>query len=236
MNDSIGRTAILVPVYQAQEDFDDSMRCVAASQCKCDVIAVDDGSDPPLQIGSYGHDLCVHLIRLERNGGIVRALNIGVRYALDSGYKYLARLDAGDYPVPARFQKQIDYLDQHPQCMLVGSDVDLRGESGEYLFTIKPPRQPQQLRAALHERVWLMHPSVTFRSSVFEKVGFYSDRYQAAEDYDLFLRITREHEVGVVPETLLTYIVRSTSISGRKVRAQAWSRLRIHSILQRPLL
>ena len=68
MNDRIGRTAILVPVYQAQEDFDDSMRCVAASQCKCDVIAVDDGSDPPLQIGSYGHDLCVHLIRLTKRG------------------------------------------------------------------------------------------------------------------------------------------------------------------------
>jgi hypothetical protein len=43
----------------------------------------------------------------------------------------------------------------------------------------------------------------------------------------MFLRIAAKYEVGVVPEILLTYIVRSGSISGRKARVQAVSRLRI---------
>jgi len=114
--------------------------------------------------------------------------------------------------------------------MLVGSDAEIRDESGQYCFDIEPPRDPAALARALHERAWLLHPSVMYRSEVLREVGLYTDRYQAAEDYEMFLRIAAKHEVGVVPEPLIVYVIRQGGISRRKVRLQAISRLRIQCL------
>jgi glycosyltransferase involved in cell wall biosynthesis len=216
-----------MPVYQAQQDCDDTMRSLANSSIPCTVFVVDDGSTPPLQVQDSDPGVQIRLIRLSRNQGIVAALNEGVKAALESGFEYIARIDAGDYASSDRLAKQIEYMETHPDCMLVGSDAVVRDEDGSYRFTIEPPRHPKALADALHERVWLLHPGVMFRARVFRDVGLYSGDFTAAEDYELFLRIARKHEVGVVPEPLLTYVMRTQSISAQKARVQAISRLRI---------
>jgi glycosyltransferase involved in cell wall biosynthesis len=221
------RIAFLMPVYQAQRDFDDTMQSLAETSTPCTVFVVDDGSQPPLELRGYDPRVKVNLTRLQRNQGIVAALNAGLKAALEAGCEYIARIDAGDFVRPDRLARQIAYLENHPRCMLVGSDAEVRDENGAYCFTIEPPREPAALARAMHERAWLLHPSVMYRASVFREIGYYSDEFAAAEDYEMFLRIASRYEVGVVPETLLVYIVRKGSISGRKARVQGISRLRI---------
>jgi GT2 family glycosyltransferase len=221
------RAAYLIPVYNGQQDFEDTMRSLSQTTVPCAVIVVDDGSRSPIVVGDYGPSLEVKLIRFPENKGIVAALNAGVQCALDAGYEFLARIDAGDYALPHRLERQIEYMDTHPNCMLVGSDAEFRDETGEYCYNYQPPREPAALSKALHERPWLMHVSVMYRASVLRKVGLYTDRYIAAEDYEMFLRIAQSHEVGVVPEPLVVYVIRRGGISGSKARAQAMSRLRI---------
>lgn len=221
------RPAVVMPVYQGQQDFNDTMLSLSHSSVPCTVFVVDDGSNPPLEAGPNGSPLDVRLIRLSRNQGIVAALNAGLKAAIAEGHSFIARIDAGDYAAPHRLARQIEYLDAHPHCMLVGCDAVVQDEDGAYRFTIEPPRDPGVLAESLHERAWLLHPGVMYRASVFADVGFYSNRFSAAEDYELFLRIARKHEVGVVPEPLLIYVTRMRSISARKTRTQAFSRLRI---------
>jgi len=216
-----------MPVFQAQQDFDETMLSLAKSSIPCTVFVVDDGSTPPLETRGIHPSAEVRLIRLQRNQGIVAALNAGLQAAIDEGFLYIARIDAGDYATPNRLARQIEYLEGHPRCMLVGSDSIVRDEDGAYRFTIEPPRDPEVLAVALHERAWLLHPGVMYRGEVFADVGLYSSNYPAAEDYEMFLRISRKHEVGVVPEPLLIYVTRTRSISAQKVRTQAISRLRI---------
>jgi glycosyltransferase involved in cell wall biosynthesis len=216
-----------MPVYQAQQEFDETMLSLADSTVPCTVFVVDDGSTPPLAIRTTNPELRIRLVRLTRNQGIVAALNAGLKAAIAEGYTWIARIDAGDYAAPQRLERQIEYLENHPGCMLVGCDAIVRDEDGAYCFTIEPPRDPGTLANALHERAWLLHPGVMYRAAVFGDVGLYSDRFAAAEDYEMFLRIARRHEIGVVPETLLTYVTRMRSISARKTRTQAISRLRI---------
>jgi len=71
--------------------------------------------------------------------------------------------------------------------------------------------------------------SVNFFESGKDSVEWVGGVYgpAAAEDYEMFLRIAVKYEVGVIPEPLLIYVVRRGSISGRKGRIQAISRLRI---------
>ncbi|HEX4277451.1 MAG TPA: glycosyltransferase [Bryobacteraceae bacterium] len=219
--------AVVMPVFQGQQDCDETIESLSRSTVPCTVFVVDDGSNPPLQVRDGYPSLRIRLIRLERNQGIVAALNTGLEAAIGAGFKYIARIDAGDYASRDRLEKQIGYLDNHQRCMLVGSDSVVRDEDGAYRFTIQPPRDPETLAKALHERAWLLHPGVMYRAAVFEDVGLYSNEFAAAEDYEMFLRIARGHEVGVVPEPLLEYVMRTRSISARRSRTQAISRLRI---------
>jgi glycosyltransferase involved in cell wall biosynthesis len=227
MNAALRRAAFLIPVYQDQQNFDDTMRSIASSTVPCSVIAVDDGSEPPLHAGDYGSAIALHLIRLPHNQGIVAAMNAGLEFAIQAGYEFVARIDAGDYVSPERLERQIQYMDTHPNCMVVGSDAEFRFETGIYCFTVEPPRNPAALSRAMHQRAWLLHPSVMYRTVVLSDVGFYTNEYPAAEDYEMFLRIAQRHEVGVVPEPLIVYIIRRSGISLRRVHMQAWSRLRI---------
>ena len=219
--------AVLMPVYEAQDHFEATMASLAEVSTPFTVFVVDDGSNPPLVLSSLTQRLDVRLLRLDRNQGIVAALNFGLATVLESGYQYIARIDAGDFLAPNRLAIQSAYLDSHPLCGLVGSDTIVRSEDGRYLFTIEPPRNPKALARGLHERMWLMHPGIMLRADVLRETGLYTDRYTAAEDYELILRVAARYEVGVVPEPLLTYIVRDGGISGRKRGVQLLSRLRI---------
>jgi GT2 family glycosyltransferase len=221
------RPAVVMPVFQAQQDCEETMLSLARSSVPCTVFAVDDGSTPPLELRGVYSQVETRVIRLPRNLGIVEALNAGMKAAIDAGFEYIARIDAGDFASPDRLAKQIEYLERHPRCMLVGCDAEVHDEDGSYRYTIEPPRDPKTLALALHERAWLLHPGVMFRAAVFKDVELYSSEFAAAEDYEMFLRIAQKHEVGVVPEPLLIYITRAASISARKVRIQALSRLRI---------
>src|SRR5206468_5507996 len=85
-------------------------------------IIVDDGSaDRSLDIlKEYGRrDGRIRLIS-RGNTGIVVAANEGIAAARG---EYLARMDADDVSLPQRFEKQVAYLDAHPDCVIVGTRV-----------------------------------------------------------------------------------------------------------------
>ena len=219
----VGRVVILIPVFQDQVELDRTVESLSYATAEADIIVVDDGSQPPLHVHGRG----ITLVRFPRNRGIVAALNAGLDLALRSGYDYVVRMDAGDLAAPDRILRQISYLEEHPECVLVGCDAEVRAQGGAWSFTIRPPRDPGDLATSLRERVWLLHSTLTFRAAVFHEVGPYSDEFEAAEDYEILLRIAKRHRIGIVPETLVTCIFRSDGISGRKAHVQLVSRFRV---------
>jgi GT2 family glycosyltransferase len=222
------RIAVVIPVFNGQAEFHNTVATLARSTMPCHIIVVDDGSEPPLSTSGFeATGLDVSMVRLERNQGIVPALNTGIRLAIERGYEFIARMDAGDLAHPERIARQVAYLENNPQCMLVSCDVDVIGANGEYDFTIKPPRHAVALATGLKERVWLLHSTVMFRASVFRQVGLYTKEFDAAEDYDLFMRIASRFPIGVVPETLVVCPRTPRGISTLKARIQLTSRLRI---------
>jgi len=199
------------------------MESLSQSKEPFDVVVVDDGSTPALDVSRFR----VHLIRLPCNGGPVEAANVGLEWILRQGYDYMARNDAGDLSSSERLARQVTYLDQHPACMLVGSDVDVFNGEGQYQFTLTPPRNGKTLASSLIEHSWLLHSSLMFRASVFAEVGPYSAEFPAAEDHELCLRIGSKYPIAVVPERLVSMICSETGISIMKRRIQLISRLRL---------
>ena len=146
----------------------------------------------------------IRLIASAENLGISRGLDVAL---IHSQGKYIARMDGDDRSRPERLARQVEYLEQHPDVYLVGTAaciIDGEGkETGEY-YPIATSYQA--ILAALPERCPIQHGSVMFRRSLLREVGMYDpDNTGGDEDYDYWIRISRQHKVAALDEVLFEY-------------------------------
>lgn len=151
-------------------------------------IVCDDGSTDATytKLREYADkDPRIKLIRNEKNLGLVETLNKCL--AIAEG-KYIARHDCDDYNDPTRFEKQITYLEEHPDIALLGTAVYLFDDSGVWDRETMPRRVEN--RDFLFNNPY-KHGSVTFRREALERAGGYRVAKETVrnEDYDLFMRI-----------------------------------------------
>jgi glycosyltransferase involved in cell wall biosynthesis len=181
-------------------------------------VIVDDGStDNTWEIlNSYRNkDPRIILIRNQPNNGVVRALNIGLEEA--SG-EFIARQDADDISLPQRLEKQLTYLEEHPDCGLVGTvpmliDVD-GNQLGHGLFTVY---EDNDIQEKLLDYMCICGPSIVVRRRSFEAAGFYfSEGLDASEDYDLCLRLAEVSKLANLRESLYLYLQHPNSASRKK--------------------
>jgi len=173
-----------------------------------EIVAVDDGStDATGEIleRAAGSDARVRIVHLERNQGLVAALNRGIAEARGA---FIARMDADDIALPQRLRRQVGYL--------AATGLDLCGswfvEFGQGIpRTVRWPHGEMAVKAALLFQNPICHPTVLARRQVFERFQYREDDRMAtgrdchAEDYDLFSRASAEFRLGNVPEALLRY-------------------------------
>jgi len=220
------RVALLIPVYNDQKGLEFSLSTLP-TEIPLGVVVVDDGSQPPITLPELPFPHQGYLLRLEQNQGIEHALNHGLEWILTRGYEYVARLDAGDIALPGRFLAQLRFLEEHPDYALVGGQVRFVDGEGREVFRERFPETHEEIRRTMHARNCFIHPAVMLRTLMLREVGLYSDRYKAAEDYELFLRITRRYRVANLPEEVLICHVNPEGISLTKRRKQVWNRLRV---------
>lgn len=129
-------------------------------------------------------DLRIRVIQNSERLGIAESLNVGLRASVG---EYIARMDGDDISGPERLQKQVEYLDRHPDIGLLGIHPTIFGEEHWDWYT---EYDPMQIAASSLFFLPCLHPTVMFRKSVLEQYGlFYNPKYHCAEDYDLFERI-----------------------------------------------
>lgn len=181
-------------------------------------IICDDGSDEPcflmLQKICEG-DGRICLLRHEHNRGLAAALNTCLARANGN---YIARMDGDDISKPERIVKQLEYLEGHPGCALVGCGAELLDERGVW-GERHPVQHPEK-----EDFLWgspFIHPTVMVRREVLEQMGGYctEDFALRAEDYELFMRIYEAGYQGCnLPDCLLLYREDRNSYSRRGYR------------------
>ena len=132
----------------------------------------------------YGEVL--NIIRLDKNGGLGNALKLGVENAK---YDIIARMDSDDICLPDRFEKQLAYLESHPECDIVG------GQMTEFIDTPanivgkrEVPLTNEEIYQYMKSRCALNHVTVMFRKAAVLKAGNYQDWFWN-EDYYLWVRM-----------------------------------------------
>ena len=122
------------------------------------------------------------------NKGLAHSLNELLQEVKVLGYDFIARMDADDISLPDRFQRQIDFLNMNPQIDAVGGAINEIDELGNDRGKItRYPCKPDECKKFFARRNPVAHPTVMFRKSFFEKVGWeYPTDFARNEDTRLW--------------------------------------------------
>jgi glycosyltransferase involved in cell wall biosynthesis len=216
------RVSILIPAYNAQRYLVDAVQSMLAQTYgDFECIVVDDGSTDrtsQLLADLASRDPRVRAMRVP-HAGIVEALNAGL-YAARG--ELIARMDADDISLPQRLEKQIQFLDSHPEVVALGTKVILVDPYDSPLWEIDVKVDHVQIEdELLRGNGWaVFHPSVVIRKSALDKSGVYRPEYQWSEDLDLFLRLAQCGKIANLPDVLLRYRQHFASVNRTKLELQ----------------
>lgn len=142
-----------------------------------------------------------NVIWLPENKGLGNALRIGVNNAK---YELLARMDSDDISVPDRFAKQVAFMEQHPECDIVGGQINEFIDSESNIMGKREvPCSNSDITTWMKKRCPFNHMSVMFRRSRILEVGNYLD-WHYNEDYYLWIRMAQAgYQFANLPDTLV---------------------------------
>lgn len=156
-----------------------------------EIVLVQDGPVPAELSSLLNEYECkyagvMNIIRLEKNGGLGNALKLGTETAK---YDLVARMDSDDICLPNRFEKQLEYLEQHPECDIVGGQMtEFIGEPTNIVGKRIVPLSDNDIKEYMKSRCALNHVTVMFRKNAVLKAGNYQDWFWN-EDYYLWVRM-----------------------------------------------
>jgi glycosyltransferase involved in cell wall biosynthesis len=193
--------AVIVPCHNAASYLPRALDSVLAqTYSHFRLCVVDDGStDETAKILRRYADY-VSCVRQQR-AGVAAARNRGI--SVSKG-RYIAFLDADDYWLPTKLERQIELLEQNPGFGLVCSDCETieGGKSiGAYFLNRRVPKAGK-LFELLTRECFVFTPTVVVRRACVQEVGLFNESLEVSEDFDLWLRISARWDVAVVPEVL----------------------------------
>ncbi|MBC5992319.1 glycosyltransferase [Pontibacter cellulosilyticus] len=223
---------VLIPYYNNLEGLVKSLNTIKYSSGKFLVLVVDDGSSIALNKADVskraGHPVPFHIINCHVNGGITKALNIGLSWIQNNlKVKYIARLDCGDTCRYDRFYKQISFLDNNPVVGLLGSWCRFESPDGRIKYNYITPVVHSQIMQEMHLRNVFIHPTVIFRSCLIEETGMYPEDYEYVEDYAFFWTMLRVSQGAILDELLTTCEVNALGISISQRQSQLKARIKV---------
>ncbi len=219
------QVTVLLPVFNAAEYLKDAVDSILNQTFKdFELLVIEDGStDDSLSILKSYNDPRIKIIEHTQNEGLIKTLNEGLRIATG---KYIVRMDADDVSLPDRLAHQVKFMNAHPDVSVVGTYFkDIYGK----VKVAKTPVSHEALKSQLFFSCALAHPTVIIRKSDFEKHQFFYDAdFPHAEDYELWVRVSRKLKIANLPKVLLKYRFHQQQVSSKHNNTQRNSMHRCH--------
>jgi glycosyltransferase involved in cell wall biosynthesis len=217
MSDTIANlplVSIVVPVFNGERYLRESLDSILAQTYpRTEIIVMDDASTDrtPEVVASYGDK--VHYYRQAENRGIYGNMNDGI--ALAEG-EYIAIYHADDVYNPRIVEREVEFLQQHPEAGAVFcKDIFINPEGQECgrLELVPEVRggKPLDYRVILNTLLKYQNyifrcPSCMVRASVYKELGGYRDQeFRNTSDIEMYLRISKNYPVGILDEYLFSY-------------------------------
>ena len=207
------RVSVLMSAYNEERFVRESVETILGQTLRdFEFIIINDGSTDGTRaiLESYS-DPRIRLVH-QPNLGLTKALNAGLRMARG---EYIARQDAGDASLPQRLDRQVAYLDRHPDIAVLGAWMESIDEEGDCLGVWTAPTDTWLIRWRLLFNNCLPHTAVMYRKRTVSALGGYDESSPLAEDYDLWMRLSRTSAMANISDVLVRYRQRDTGLSAR---------------------
>ena len=144
----------------------------------------------------------VRFVRNPHNLGVVGSRNVG--FSLARG-RYIAALDHDDLSVPDRLERQVAYLDAHPDVVLVGSRW-LNFSNGQTSLDPYETIDPPLVHWALHLSNIMCYSTLMVRTDCVRRLcpPMRQERV-LADDFDFYHRLLGLGQIARLPEPLVIY-------------------------------
>ena len=205
------RVSVVSTIYNGEPFFDRAVPGILSQTFEdFEFVLVDDGStDRSLEKlrELAGHDRRVKVFAPGRLGA-ASAYNFGVAQATG---EYVARQDFDDRSYPERLQRQVEFLDAHPDVGIVGGAYVLVDERRGERYVRVPPTDHAALVTAMARYVPIAHTTATFRRRAWSEAGGYPVVNNLI-DLRFYLRVARlGWKLANVPEVVGEHYVHDAS-------------------------
>jgi len=227
--------SVIIPVYNGLEYLERALVSVLEQEgVAVEVVLIDSSTDKSCAMVSRFTDARVRCYFQEPRG-VSAARNLGIQHAQG---EYIAFQDADDEWLPGKLMMQVTALQRYPDAGLVFTDT-MMFRDGE---VIQEAMNRDMLRdwcrshssdlpgcyyGGLYEQLLVRDcmntSSVLVRRKVLEESGTFDENFKVGEDYDLWLRIAKNHPMIFIDRVLCKYRVRDGGLSGgEEVRGIRW--------------
>ena len=176
---------------------------------RSEIVVVDDGStDHTVEVARmYDAVRCVS----QPNQGQGAARNEGLEHI--SG-EFVVFLDSDDRLLPHAFEVGLRCFAAHPEVAFVAGRYVGLGSDGMQRRTRQDPvvERNHYLKLLASNYIW-MPGTVMFRTAIVRQAGGFKSTVCGAEDYDLYLRIARNHRIWCHDQVIAEYRQHDTSMS-----------------------
>lgn len=194
---------VLMTLYNKGPFVEEAMRSVLDGTFQdLELLVIDDAStdDGPATVERMT-DPRIRLLRAERNGGRAAAANRG--YGAARG-RYIAVLDADDTAHPERLEKQVAFMEAHPEVGACGTAAQYFGGRSDVASW---PLTDRECRGKLLFTDPVLYGSAIFRAAVIQENGLRSNEQWTlpAEDYLFTVSMSPHTRFANLPDVLLNY-------------------------------
>lgn len=193
--------SIIIPTFNRPQFTERAIQSALAQSYKnTEIIVVDDGSNQQnkLQLEILSNKLAFTLL-YQVNTGVSSARNLAAQHAKG---KYFAFLDSDDLWAPTKLEKQIHFLTTNSQYKIVHCEEAWIRNNQPVPVHKKYKKQGGNLFSASLKNCVIGCSTVVIEADLFSKFKGFDENFVVCEDYDLWLQICREHEVGLIDEAL----------------------------------
>lgn len=201
--------SVIMPAYNAEMFIEEAIKSIInQTHTNWELFVMEDGStDHTLSIAKKfsSNKISIHS---SGNQGQAAQLNQGIKLARG---KYLAIAHADDYCAHERLAEQVALLENNERIGICGSNIQLIGQKNK---RISFPVNPTRCYLSLYVGNPLAHSAVMIRTDLLRASGlFYDPKLKAAEDYDLWIRLSEFTQISNVNNSLVSYRVHDQQLS-----------------------
>ena len=208
--------SVIMSVYNGEQFLQQAIESILSQTYpNWEFIIIDDASNEATRniLRQYKNDPRFKIIRQDTNRGLTKNLNQAIEF---SKGEFIARMDADDISLSDRFEKQVNFLQQHFETAAVFGLVELIDEngnsSGQWDDDIKAITY-QRIRRRLPFSNCVAHPSVMMRKDVLQQYK-YNEEQVHSQDWDLWLRMVSDGKiVEKINAPVLLYRIHKNSVT-----------------------